>query len=123
MSKATKYYIGGGKLQTVVNDIVLSTNKMSVGHSTGTLVIAFFDASDNPVTPTAGTVEHSASTEDGQFMACSSGDSPIDATKCLVQPLVSTYVVPVYNGHIEGGNIKLVGVTGAAKFSAYFWRT
>lgn len=120
---SNKYYIGGGKLQDVVNDTVLSTGEMRANASTGTFVISFYNDQDEPVTPTAGTVEHFVSTEKGQVMGCSSGDSPIDATACLVSPSVSTYVVPVYNGYIEQGHIKLVGITGAAKFSAYFWRT
>ncbi len=124
MSRAKKYYINGKVLNPVFNGVEMSTELMSEGAETGTLIVAFYNIAGVPVSPTTGTIDHYGQVADGQVMGPSSGDVVIDATKCKVAPVKSTYVVPVYNGHIDKGFIKFTGISANAfQFSAYFWRT
>jgi hypothetical protein len=109
---AVRGNVANGTYETEVN---------SLEYSTGTFIIAFYDGSGNPVTPTAGTVKPEMSPTNGQWHSPSAGDSTIDATKCIAG--VATYVIPTFTGPSIKGRVILAGVTGASTFEAFFWRS
>ena len=87
----------------------------------GVFVIAFYDASDNVVTPTAGTITPEMSPISGQWQSPSDGDTTINATE--VEVGLSSYTIPRFAGPAMQGRMTLAGITGASYCVAYFWRT
>ena len=111
------------KVTGSVADGTFYTGEISTGFQSGVFVIAFYDASGDAVTPTAGTITPAMSPLPGQWHAPSSGDTAIDATKCKKESDgLATYVMPVFVAQAIKGKFTLAGVTGADNFVAEFWR-
>lgn len=100
------------------------TETLSADFQSGVFVIAFYDASGNAATPTAGTITPAMSPIKGQWHAPSSGDAIIDAVKCKKESDgVATYNIPVFVAEAIQGKLTLAGITGTATtFEAHFWR-
>ncbi len=113
------YVFFGGSINIPIDDGTYFTERLSTHHSTGALVVAFYDASGSTVTPTGGTISHRASPIEGQWLSSSSGSNPINASDCGAE---AAYEIPVYNGPAIMGRITLEGVDGASYCRAYFWR-
>lgn len=103
-----------------ITDGTLTTDAVSTDYETGVFVVAFYDASGDIVTPTAGTIKPEAMLIKGQWATPSSGDTTINAVDCIAG--VMNYVVPVFNGPVEQGRLTFTGITGATSAKAYFWR-
>lgn len=96
------------------------TDVMPVAFSNAQLYIMFYDASGNPVTPSAGTIVAECS-PDGSAQWLVSANSPsINATSVVAGS--ATYTPPSFNGLIVRGRVTLSGVTGATQFRAWLWR-
>lgn len=85
-------------------------------------VIAFYDANDNLVTPTGGTVVVTAEPIAGQTLGPSAGDSTIPMTAVKAGAL-STYTPPVFSGPVVKVNASITSPAGAAQYSACVWQT
>lgn len=124
---AKTYYIkSNGSRNIPVTDGVYSTSDggrldMDLDFNDGVMIIAFYDSSGNPVTPTAGEITSEMSPEEGQWLGPSSGDSPIAATTVIAGS--ATYSVPKFSGPAKAGRVTFSGITGAASARVYFWRT
>lgn len=108
-----------------ITDGTLSTfnqigDDIDLGTEVGVFVIAFYDATGAPVTPSGGTITPEMSPIAGQWQAVSTGDAVIDAT--TVQAGLATYSMPTFSGPAIEGRITFAGITGAASAVAYFWR-
>lgn len=121
------YYVrDNGRQEISVADGVYSTftnpgSEIDIGTETGVFVIAFYDSSGSPVTPTGGTIVPEMSPIRGQWQQAGSGSATIDATTVIAG--TATYTVPVFAGPAIEGRITLSGITGADSAVAYFWRT
>jgi len=113
------YVTANDSINIPVEDGEYFTGVLSAARETGTLIVAFYNANDEIVTPTSGTINHSMSPIEGQWQTSSSGGSPINAVNCGANAL---YEVPVYNGPAIRGRIILTGIVGADYCRAYFWR-
>lgn len=99
---------------------VYETENMPLSYETGIVGIAFYDASDNIVTPAGGTAVVEASIMDGQWLAASTGGT-IDATTCGAS---ATYEVPTFVGPVSKGRVTFSGAFGAgiSYCRVVFWR-
>jgi hypothetical protein len=86
----------------------------------GVFVIQFYNANNDPVTPTAGTIKPEMAPILGQWQEPSAGDVTIDATMVIAG--VSTYTLPSFNGPAVQGRLTFSGITGAVTAKAFFWR-
>lgn len=111
----------GNDLLPVADATLMTGENMNTGtFETGTLTVQFFDANEEPVTPTGGTVvPEMSATPDGQWFAPGSGDTTINAIDAGIN---AGYTIPVFNGPAYKGRITLSGITGAVYCKASFWR-
>lgn len=121
MAKLYQVLNNGSEELPVTNGTLLTESNLDLGYDDGVFVISFFDASDDPVTPTAGTIVAEMSPITGQWQAPSSGDATIDATTVIAGS--ATYTMPRFSGPASQGRITLTGITGADHARAFFWRT
>lgn len=124
---AKSYFVKntGNENKIPVTDGVYSTfnqigDDIDLGTEAGVFVIAFYDSSGDPVTPSAGTITPEMSPISGQWQSASTGDSIIDAT--TVQAGSATYTMPTFSGPAIEGRVTLSGILGASSAVAYFWR-
>lgn len=108
----------GSHVLPVADGTYFTEANMPEGFENGQLVIAFYDASDAIVTPTAGTITPQMSPIKDQWHA-SSNTPTIDAT---MAGATAAYTIPVFPGIAKQGRIILAGITGATYCRAYFWR-
>ncbi|MBL4800225.1 MAG: hypothetical protein JKY50_22745 [Oleispira sp.] len=121
MSQIYEVLKDGSNVLPVANGVLVTNEMLNVtSYGTGVFVIAFYDASGDPVTPTAGTITPEASPIDGQWHTPSSGDATITATAVVAGSAV--YAIPVFTGPVIQGRITLAGILGATSCKAYFWR-
>jgi len=119
---AQRYYVlneSGGINLPVANN-TLYTAEMDFGYQASVLVIAFYDAKGDAVTPTSGTITAEVSPIEGQWQAPSSGDAVISAVNVVAG--LATYTLPTFLGPTMQARITLSGVTGAVTCKSYFWR-
>lgn len=104
---------------TSIADGTFETGVIDVNHNKADFRVAFYNASNAIVTPTAGTVTASMELMPGQWAAPGAGDASVDATKCGA---AATYNPPVFNTSATKGRIVLSGIagTGITKVVAIF---
>lgn len=102
-----------------IADGTYETGLIDQNHNKADFRVAFYNASDAIVTPTAGTVTPTMQLLPGQWMAPGTGDVSVDATKCGA---TATYSLPVFNTSATKGRIVLSGIagTGITKVVAVF---
>ena len=108
-----------GAIELPITDGTLYTDKIPSNYAKSCVVIAFYDANGDIVTPTSGTCSVEASPIDDQWFAgVSSGDSVIDVTKAGDE---ATYNIPVFESVVVQARITFAGVTGADHAIAFVW--
>lgn len=118
---AKQYYFKDGNETFIpVADGDFFTENMDSGYSLGECIIQFYDETETPVTPSAGTITFSGMPIDGQYHEPSNGTGIIDATTVIAGD--ATYEMPEFNGPCIRGRMNLSGVTGASLVRAYHWR-
>ena len=114
-----KMYYVGDQVFNPVTDGVLETIEVYKGFDRAVLVLAFYDVNDELVAPTSGSVYAEMSPVTGQWHLPSTGDYPVVAPN--VAPGIVTYEIPQFDAPATRGRIRLTGITGAVKVSAFFW--
>ena len=110
----------GHRMVPVSDGTYYTEDNMGEGFETAVFIMAFYDSSNNIVTPTGGTVRVEMKPIAGQWAGPSDGQHTIQANTI---DAVATYEIPYFKGPAYQGRIVLSGITGTAAYAeAYFWR-
>ena len=110
-----------GETRIPVSDAEFFTDDMDMlAYNRGECFLQFYDVNDNPVTPSAGTIEFTSGVFSNQFLP-PPDNAVINATDVSIgEP---PYTPPSFNSAVRFSKMRLSNIAGATHVRAFHWRT